>query len=187
MIIQKWERLGSEVVTTNPWMTLRRDRCRLQSGMVIDDYYVLEELDVACIVALTPDRRLLLVEQYKHGYGDVCIEIPGGVFSSPDAEPEAEAQREFHEETGYDAPHWEKLGVLAVSPARATIKMHLYLALDAVPVTEQHLDPTETIQLYALPLDTVMTMIRTGEIHVATTVSGILLAMDVLRRRGIDV
>jgi ADP-ribose pyrophosphatase len=184
LIIQKWERLGAEVLTRNPWLTLRRDTCRLQNGMVIDDYYVLEEADVACIVALTPDRRLLLVEQYKHGYGDICIEIPGGVFSSPNADPETEARREFREETGYDAPHWEKLGVQAVSPARTTIRMHLYLALDAVPVTDPHLDATEAIQLHALLLEDVLDMIRTGEIHVATTVSGILLALDALRRDG---
>jgi 8-oxo-dGTP pyrophosphatase MutT (NUDIX family) len=187
LIIQKWERLGSEVLTTNPWLTLRRDRCRLQNGMEIDDYYVLEEPDVACIVALTPDRRLLLVEQYKHGYGDLCIEIPGGVFSSIDADPEVEARREFREETGYDAPHWEKIAVQAVSPARTTIKMHLYLALDAVPVTDQHLDATEAILLHALLLEDVLEMIRTGEIHVSTTVSGILLALEVLRRKGINV
>lgn len=187
LIIQKWERLGSEVLVSNPWLTLRRDVCRLQNGMVIDDYYVLDERDVACVVALTPERRLLLVEQYKHGYGDLCLEIPGGVFASSEADPEAEARREFREETGYDAPHWEKIGVLAVSPARTPIKMHLYLALDAVPVTDPHLDPTEAIQLHIVSLDEALEMMHTGAIHVATTVSGVLLALDILRRKGIPV
>ncbi len=180
-----WERLQSEPLISNPYLTLRRDTCRLPDGQIIDDYYVLVERDVACVVALTPARELLLVEQYKHGLGRICLEIPGGVFASDAADPLAEARREFNEETGYDAPAFFHVGTLPVSPARTTIRMHLYAALDAVPCGTQQLDSTEKIIVHRLPVDTVLDLIRSGAIDVSTTVSGIFLGLDYLRRAGL--
>ena len=178
-----WKRLGVQHVLENEWLTLRRDTCALPDGRVIDDYYVVDEADVACVVAFTPARELLLVEQYKHGIGRVCLEIPGGSFDPADADPLAAAERELREETGFHSARLLKVGVLPVSPARTAVQMHLFAALDCLRVTEQSLDPQEAITVHTLPLAAVLALLRNGTIDASTTVSGLLLALDHLRER----
>jgi 8-oxo-dGTP pyrophosphatase MutT (NUDIX family) len=183
--IAPWERLSADILLDNDWLTLRRDRCALPDGRVVADYYVVEEPDVACVVALTPARNVLLVEQYKHGIGRVCLEIPGGSFDAADGAPLMAAQRELREETGFESAHWLPLGVLPVSPARTTVQMHLFAALDCVRVAEQKLDPQEAITVHSVPMHEIMPLVHAGLIDASTTVSGLLLAFDHLRARGL--
>jgi len=62
---------------------------------------------VAVLVAWLPDRRLLLVEQYRKPVGNTVIELPAGLVGDKrdDADESviAAAHRELVEETGYAA------------------------------------------------------------------------------------
>lgn len=67
----------------------------------------------AIIVAVTKERKLLLVEQYRIPVHARTIELPAGIVGdepggSDEALAEA-ARRELVEETGYDAAHIETL------------------------------------------------------------------------------
>jgi ADP-ribose pyrophosphatase len=67
----------------------------------------------AIIVAVTEERKLLLVEQYRIPVHARTIELPAGIIgdepgSSDEAHAEA-ARRELIEETGYEAEHLETL------------------------------------------------------------------------------
>ncbi len=65
------------------------------------------------IVAVTSERRLILVEQFRIPLGKSVIELPAGlVGDSPEHEHEsmaATARRELLEETGYDAAEMYEL------------------------------------------------------------------------------
>jgi 8-oxo-dGTP pyrophosphatase MutT (NUDIX family) len=180
-----WRLHAQTDVVANRWLTLRRDTCERPDGGVVDDYFVVAEPDVACVVALTPEREVLLVEQYKHGIGRACLEIPGGAFDAADADPLAVAQRELKEETGYISDRWQRLAVLAISPTRTTVQMHLFAALDCVCVTEQSLDPNEEIIVHLRPFTEALTLVHSGVIQAATSVAGLLLAATDLRERGL--
>lgn len=75
---------------------------------------------IVVIVAVTPKRELLLVEQFRPPVGATVVELPAGLAGDePDADDETmidAAKRELHEETGYEAKHWE---VLAAGPPSA--------------------------------------------------------------------
>jgi ADP-ribose pyrophosphatase len=62
---------------------------------------------VVCVAGVTPDRRLLLVEQFRPPVGRRVIEFPAGLAGDvADCESESlleAAQREVMEETGYQA------------------------------------------------------------------------------------
>ena len=114
--MQHWKILDSRYVLQSPYMNLRQDTCQLPEGQVVDDYYVVEHQDVAMVVGLTAQQNIILVEQYKHAIGGVCMELPAGLFEGDN--PSAEARREFEEETGYTAAHFEPLSTLSVNPTR---------------------------------------------------------------------
>ena len=54
------------------------------------------------IVAVTPQRRLVMVRQYRYAAGRFLLEIPAGTLE-PGESPEDTARRELREETGYSA------------------------------------------------------------------------------------
>ena len=64
------------------------------------------------IIASTPERKILLVEQFRIPLGRVCIELPAGLVgdgASSDS-PLAAARRELEEETGYICDEVESIG-----------------------------------------------------------------------------
>lgn len=74
---------------------------------------------VVCVVALTPENKVLLVEQYRPPVGCSTIEFPAGLAGDIRGEEnellEAAAQRELLEETGYSADSMERVCHVASS------------------------------------------------------------------------
>lgn len=176
--MKKWEQLHTEIVLDTPYFNMRKDACRLPDGQEIDDYYVLQSPDIVLVVAITATHDFVLVEQYKHGIGEVCLEIPGGMceLNSPDIL--ADAKRELREETGYVSDEWHQLANFTHSPTRMNSRETIYLALNAQSVGAQQLDPNEDITIHLLPKSDIMPAIRKGDINVADSVSGLMMALD---------
>lgn len=96
----EWKTLKSEYIIRRPWLTARRDTVELPTGVVNDEYYVLEYPDWINVIAVTPDGRMVFVRQYRHALGQTCFEIVAGVIEKGE-EPLEAARRELLEETGY--------------------------------------------------------------------------------------
>lgn len=180
-----WQILQSQNAFASPYFTVRRDVCKLPDGQVIDDYYVVEQPDVGAVFGLTAEHELILVEQYKHGIGQVCLELPAGIFDNEAGDPLAEARREFVEETGYDAATYHPIATYIADPSRTNNRLHLFAAVDVYRVGEQHLDSTESITVHRVPIERVFDLIRNGKIHAVDSVAGIYMAWDVLQKRGL--
>src|SRR4051794_24039673 len=92
---------GADQTLEENWLfPLRRERdCSRRTGQV-HDFYVLHLADVVSVVALTPDRRMILVEQFRAGSGRDSLETPGGLLG-PGEDPLEAGARELLEETGY--------------------------------------------------------------------------------------
>jgi ADP-ribose pyrophosphatase len=131
------------------------------------------------VVALTDDRRLLLVRQYRHAAGEVCLEVPAGTLDrQPDGsleDAQAAARRELAEETGYAADEWRALGRFYTAPGFTTEQMHLYLATGLRPI-EDHAGPEEdeSLELLSLPLEQALALAQAGELRDAKTLVGVL-------------
>ena len=140
------------------------------------------------VVAVLPDRRVLLVRQYRHASGEVLLELPAGTLEyAPDGsieEPLLAGQRELFEETGHRAGSWRKLAEFFTVPGFASELMHLYLATDVAP------DPThegpaedERLELEIVGLDAALRTADDGTIRDAKTLVGLYL-VDRLERAG---
>jgi len=108
------------------------------------------------IVAVTPERKLLLVEQYRIPLGCRAIELPAGLVGDvPGEEHEAlqiAAERELLEETGYTAAEWQWLMTGPSSPGMCTELLSLFLAKN---LSREHAgggDSTEDIVVHEIPL-----------------------------------
>lgn len=180
--IRPWRVIRSDEAFRDRWYRLRRDTVELADGSVVDDYFVSERADIAQVVALTPERDVVFVRQYKHGIGEITLELPGGLVDDGEP-PEAAARRELAEETGYDAPGLEPLGALVHDPPKTTNRIHGFLARDAARTHEPEPDATEEIEVVLVPLSEVEQRLRARELDVSSTVALLYRALEALSRR----
>jgi ADP-ribose pyrophosphatase len=93
-----------------PWKTLRTAPVgdfrifKIRSDISVSprtgkehDFYVLESVHWVNVIALTPDQKLVMVEQYRHGSKTVELEVPGGMMDPHETDPVATAVRELRE------------------------------------------------------------------------------------------
>lgn len=124
-------------------------------------YTVLRIASWANVVALTPDREVVLIEQYRHGIDDLTLEIPGGVVE-PGEDPLLGAARELREETGYAGDPPILIGKVHPNPAIQDNVCYTYLIENARLVGELQLDPGEHIAVRTVPLGAVPRLLRDG-------------------------
>lgn len=80
-------------------------------------FYVLESVHWVNVIAITPDQKLVMVEQYRHGSKTVELEVPGGMMDPHETDPVVAAMRELREETGYVGENARILGRIHSNPA----------------------------------------------------------------------
>jgi ADP-ribose pyrophosphatase len=144
------------------------------------DFYVIHPPDWVNVVALLPDDRVVLIEQWRHGVLHPTLEIPGGVIEAGE-DPGLAAQRELAEETGYTASTWKKIGVVEPNPAIQSNRCHTYLAIGCQPGPTRF-DEHERIQTHLFPFEEALTAVAQGRIDHALCVAGLMFAW--LDRRG---
>jgi len=172
-----WRIVASDIVIETPHLRLRRDDIVLPDGSRINDYYVRESRGFAVIFALTPDERVVMVRQYKHGVGRQLLELPAGAID-PGESPLGCAERELAEETGYRGGPPELLATFVTDPTNSDACFHLFLVREAVPAGSQHLDPTENIEVSLASLDQLLRFARDGSIEVSSHVASIYFVLD---------
>jgi len=105
----------------------------------------------ALIVAITPEREIVLEKTFRVPCKAWVVELPAGLID-PGEEDEAAARRELLEETGYAADKFELLTKGTYNPALTADRGFFFLARDARYVAEPKLEATEEIEIVKVPL-----------------------------------
>jgi len=173
-----WELLdASLLMSKSPWLRVYQETVRLPSGRILDDFYRVVLPDFAVAVTLTVDKQLVMVRGYKHGLKRVCLSAPAGLVEVGES-PLETAQRELMEETGYQTSNWQYLGRFVVDGNRQCGTAHLFLARDAIQVTDGNTgDETENVQVELIKPNEFLRHIKSNEIALLATVGAVGLAM----------
>jgi len=169
---RSWTLLESHCLRQYKFIRIREDRYRFEPTGAEGDFVVCESPDWALVVAITVDRQMIFVHQYRHGIGQVTLEVPGGVID-PGESPEQAAARELQEETGYRAGQVRHLGRLMPNPALNTAHCHVVLAEECRLSGPQQPDPFERIDVELHPLEEVPEMIHSGRLSHALAIAAI--------------
>jgi 8-oxo-dGTP pyrophosphatase MutT (NUDIX family) len=176
----KWKTLSSEYLFDDLWFKVRKDVCKTPQGKIINPYYVYEFPTWVTAVPVTDDGRILLVRQYRHALGEVCIELPGGCVDYTDKTYEDAIARELLEETGYSFLSFDYLGRISANPSTNNNLMHMFLARGGKKIKEQQLDGNEEIEVEFYSIEEVKQMLKENKIVQAMHVTCIMYALEKL-------
>lgn len=165
----------SRTLLERRWLRVREEHVVLPTGVEIEEFHLIDGSDWAATLALTDDRRVVLVEQYRHGLGAVSRELPAGVID-PGEEARGAAERELLEETGMAAGAWEPLYVTHTEPSRHTNRAHFFLARGARAVARPRPESTESLRVVLVPVEEVLAGLGGGLVTHGLHVAALLLA-----------
>jgi ADP-ribose diphosphatase len=164
-MIKPWEKRGSQLLGDFRIFTIRSDIKRSPLTGRDHDFFVIDCVDWVNVIALTPDRQLIMVEQYRHGSNTVELEIPGGMMDPKDASPEMTARRELREETGYAGDAARIIGQVFPNPAIMSNTCHTVLIEDCRCLHPVEFDHSEDLVTRLVPLSEIPVLVATGKIR----------------------
>ena len=173
---------GSRTIYRGRVMAVRADEVEMPGGRVAVREIV-EHAGAVAIVALDSQRRLAVIEQYRHAVGRRLHELPAGLLDVAGEDPVAAAARELAEEAGLSAANWSVLVDLSPSPGFSDESVRVYLAtgLTVVGRPETASDDEESeLTLRWLPITEAVQAVFSGEIVNAVSVASILAVHAVI-------
>lgn len=176
----KWKILSSEYLFDDLWFKVRKDICETPQGKIVDPYYVYEFPTWVTALPVTEEGKIIMVRQYRHALGEVCIELPGGCVDDTDKTFEDAIARELLEETGYSFTGFDYLGKISANPSTNDNLMHMFLAKGGKKIKEQQLDNNEEIEVDLLTIEEVKQLLKENKILQGMHVSCILYAFEKL-------
>jgi ADP-ribose pyrophosphatase len=170
----RWKKLGERTVARTRIFDVRSVDYHHPHRAKAQDFFVINAPDWVNVLALTPERHLVLVRQFRYGTNEFSLEIPGGVMDAGEDALTA-GQRELQEETGYVGPKVRLLGTVHPNPAMQNNRCHLVLVEDAHRSAGLDWDPDEEFEITTRPVDEVYAMAYRGEITHAMVLDALLL------------
>lgn len=164
-LVKPWEMGPPTTLASTRIFELAKRRGRSPTEPAKEGEFVyLDSADWVNVIALTPENRVVMIEQFRHGLGEVTLEIPGGMVD-PGESPADACRRELLEETGYAGDAVEIIGCVSPNPAIQNNHCYTGLVRDVQPGAKVELDSNEEIAVRLVDLAEIPDLIRRGIIH----------------------
>lgn len=177
-----WQKLSSKPAGDFRIFSIRTDRLISPRTQREHDFFVIDCVDWVNVVAVTPDQKLVMIEQYRHGSNTVELEIPGGMIDAGDVSPEAAAVRELREETGYEGHTVRRIGEVFPNPAIMSNRCFTVLVEDCHSVHPVEFDHSEDLTTQLVPVTEIPNLVSEGKIRHSLVIVG-LYYFELFRRR----
>jgi ADP-ribose pyrophosphatase len=184
--LPRWEKGHSRSLAATRIFDLRGVQFRHPVRGTEREFVVIDAPDWVNVLALTPDHRLVMVNQFRYGTDAFSWEIPGGMIDAGE-DPVSAGVRELREETGYAGKSARLLGSVNPNPAIMNNRCHLVLVENAVLAEALEWDTDEEIEVRTLPVDEVYAWAHSGRITHSLVLNALLLFAPVwaeIKRAG---
>jgi ADP-ribose pyrophosphatase len=181
-----WKTVSRRVVNRfGKFLVVEVHEVELPDGRRIADWPWLISPDFVVVLARTVEGHFLCFRQTKYAVEGVTLAPVGGHIDEGE-DPLTAARRELLEETGCTASEWHQLAAGVLLPNRGGGRGHLYLALNAQPVSAPHSDDLEEQELVFLNREQLEAALDQGEIKVLPWAALVSLALRFLKMEGRD-
>lgn len=169
-MIKKWKKKSSKYLLENKIFKMREDSVTSPKLGTDHNVWVMEVPTWVNIIPITPQREVVMVNQYRFGSEKASLEIPGGMADFGE-DPKEAAIRELKEETGFEGNKVIEIGRVESNPAIMSNHTYTYLVLDCEKSSDQNLDGTEDIEIIFKKIDDIPSLIKNREIEHALVIS----------------
>lgn len=164
-MIKPWKTISSTPVGDFRIFTIRSDKKISPRTGKEHDFYVIDAINWVNVIAVTPERQLVMVEQYRHGSNTVELEIPGGMMDVGDASPIIAGVRELREETGYEGDRARVIGQVFANPAIMSNTCFTVMAENCRCVHQIEWDHGEDLITRLVPISEIPNLVASGKIQ----------------------
>ena len=133
------------------------------------------------VCALTKEKKIVLIQQFRHGIDSIDIGLASGGFSKGETAL-ACAKRELKEETGYSSHDWIALGKHAISAGNSAGWQYSFLALECVEGV-QELEADEYIDVLVVSKEELQGYMAKNKIHDSGPLLALHLAKEEVLKR----
>ena len=181
--VEKWTVHNSKTIAHTRIFSLNEMECssNIQAGKRSKFVY-LDSPDWVNVIAITPEKKVVLVKQYRHGRREITLEIPGGLCDEEEDVIQA-GLRELQEETGFTGSSAEIIGVVEPNPAFLNNQCSTIVVYQARETEIQNLDDTEEIEVVLLSLEEVEKYIQSGIIKNAMIIAAFYFFAQFIRKK----
>src|SRR5579872_685629 len=172
-MIEPWRIASSTAAKNFGIFSIRSDHKISPRTGAQHEFFVIDTVNWVNVVALTPDRQMVLTEQFRHGSGTVELEIPGGVMDADDASPEATGIRELLEETGYEGERAQIIGQVFPNPAIMSNTCFTVLIENCRRVRQPELDAGEDLITRLVQVGQMSNLVASGQIRHSLVIAGL--------------
>jgi len=177
-----WQKLNSQPLGDYRIFQVRSDRLVSPRTQQEHDFLIIDCANWVNVIAITPERQLVMIEQYRHGSRTVELEIPGGMIDPRDASPEAAASRELREETGYAGEQPRCIGQVFPNPAIMSNKCFTILIENCRCVHPVEFDHGEDLRTRLVSVADFPGLVAAGTVRHALVLAG-LYFFDLWQRK----
>lgn len=176
MSIKEWKTLESSYVVKNKFLSLKKNKCITDKEIQIDEYFILEYPTWVNAIAITSNKEIVLVKQYRYAVNKISLEIPAGAVEENE-QPEEAIKRELLEETGFCSKEEPiLLGEYYTNASNATNKIKTYLFVDVEKIAAIENPEGEETEVVLYPWNEIDKLLQSGEINQVFSTLGIMLA-----------
>lgn len=158
-----WEVRGVEPHAGCRVFSVLRKRCYHPERRVERDFFAIHSANWVNVLALTPAKELVLVNQFRFGVEKCSLEIPGGMLDEGE-DPVQAGLRELEEETGYVGTNARIIGSVWANPAILDNRCFFVLVENAELRRETRWDQDEEIEVSLATVPETLRWAREGKI-----------------------
>lgn len=176
-MITKETTVSSDLIYTGKTIQLRVDTVEVPNRGY-QKREIIEHKGAVAILAVTEEKKVVLVKQFRKAIEQVIYELPAGKIEIGETPMEC-AKRELKEETGYSVDSLKLIHKYYTTPGFSNQQVFIYLASGLTP-GEPTLEEDEFLEVCEIDLQQAYNMVYENEICDSKTVIGLLLSKELI-------
>lgn len=152
-------RIKKKIIKVSKYISLTEKKIYLKKSEEV--YHSLNQQDYVSILAITKNKKFLLVKQYRPAIEKKTLELPGGLVDKNENHL-ISAKRELVEETGYSAEKIIYLGSFFPDVGRLENKIHCYFSMNVEPI--KNFKPEKNVNVIEVTLNELKSLLQKKKI-----------------------